>query len=136
MSSRGLRNNNPGNIRQDKDKWLGEIKPSQDPDFKQFTSMAYGYRAMFKLLNNYQKLHGCRSLSDFINRWAPPSENNTTNYISYVTRWSGVSDIETVDTQNHDKMVKIVTAMSRVENGRPADPAEVEYGWQLWRTNP
>lgn len=28
--SRGLRNNNPGNIRRDRDKWQGEIVPSQD----------------------------------------------------------------------------------------------------------
>ena len=46
--SRGLRNNNPGNIRRDRDKWQGEIVPSQDQSFKQFSSMAYGYRALIK----------------------------------------------------------------------------------------
>ena len=48
--------------------------------------MAYGYRAMIKLLQNYRKLNGCRTISDFINRWAPSVENNTSGYISRVCR--------------------------------------------------
>ena len=42
---RGLRNNNPGNIRNSSTVWVGEITPSKDKSFKQFKSMAYGYRA-------------------------------------------------------------------------------------------
>lgn len=72
--TRGLRNNNPGNIRNSKTVWQGEIVPSTDRSFKQFKTMAYGYRAMIKLLQNYRKLNGCRTISDFINRWAPPVE--------------------------------------------------------------
>ena len=77
--SRGLRNNNPGNIRHDRDKWQGEIVPSQDQSFKQFSSMAYGYRALIKLLQNYRKLHNRQTITEFINRWAPPCENNTSD---------------------------------------------------------
>lgn len=72
--SRGLRNNNPGNIRHDRDKWQGEIVPSQDKSFKQFISMAYGYRALIKLLQNYRKLHNRQTIAEFINRYAPPCE--------------------------------------------------------------
>ena len=43
---RGLRNNNPGNIRKNSDVFQGE-KTSSDKEFKQFKSMAYGYRAIF-----------------------------------------------------------------------------------------
>ena len=52
--SRGLRNCNPGNIRQSRSKFKGEVRPSRDSAFKQFESMAYGYRAMFVLLDTYQ----------------------------------------------------------------------------------
>lgn len=45
---RGLRNNNPGNIRLSSTKYQGEVQPSQDTAFKQFESMAYGYRAIFR----------------------------------------------------------------------------------------
>ena len=82
--SRGLRNNNPGNIRHDRDKWQGEIVPSQDKSFKQFSSMAYGYRALIKLLQNYRKLHNRQTIAEFINRYAPPCENNTSGYITRV----------------------------------------------------
>lgn len=36
---RGLRNNNPGNIRLSSTKYQGEVQPSQDTAFKQFESM-------------------------------------------------------------------------------------------------
>ena len=51
---RGLRNNNPGNIRRNSDVFQGE-KTSSDKEFKQFKSMAYGYRAIFKILSNYYR---------------------------------------------------------------------------------
>ena len=39
---RGLRNNNPGNIRRNSDVFQGEVNPSRDQQFKQFKTMAYG----------------------------------------------------------------------------------------------
>ena len=48
MAARGLRNNNPGNIRLSRTLWQGEIRPSQDRSFCQFRTMAYGYRALIK----------------------------------------------------------------------------------------
>ena len=56
--TRGLRNNNPGNIRKDGTHWKGEVEPSRDAAFKQFESMAWGYRAMFKCLNTYSRKYG------------------------------------------------------------------------------
>lgn len=47
---RGLRNNNPGNIRRNSDVFQGEIRPSKDKSFKQFETMPYGYRAIFRIL--------------------------------------------------------------------------------------
>ena len=76
--SRGLRNNNPLNIRLSATTvWQGEIRPSQDRSFCQFRTMAHGYRAGLKLLQNYRRKYGCRTIADFIRRWAPPTENNT-----------------------------------------------------------
>ena len=55
---RGLRNCNPGNIRQNSIVYLGEIQPSKDGAFKQFKSMEYGYRAMFVVLHTYARKRG------------------------------------------------------------------------------
>lgn len=52
---RGLRNNNPGNIRINSDLFQGEVRPSKDKSFKQFETMAYGYRAVFRILSNYYR---------------------------------------------------------------------------------
>ena len=133
MTTRGLRNNNPLNIEKSKvNPWQGEILPSADSRFAQFKSMAYGYRAAFKLLHNYQHRYGCNRLEDFINRWAPPSENNTRAYITTVAKRSGLSDISTIDTKNGEQMCKIVSAMSYMENGIPANEHDVKDGWKLF----
>lgn len=133
--TRGYRNNNPLNMRHDNDRWQGEVVPSQDGAFKQFETMAWGYRAAFKLLHNYQKNNGCRILSDFINRWAPPSENNTSAYVSTVAKRTGLSDVSEIDTLNGETMRAVVSAMSYVENGIEADEADVAAGWELFMQN-
>lgn len=133
--TRGYRNNNPLNMRHDNDKWQGEVVPSQDGAFKQFETMAWGYRAAFKLLHNYQKNNGCRILSDFINRWAPPSENNTSAYVSTVAKRAGLSDVSEIDTLDGKTMRAMVSAMSYVENGVEANEADVAAGWELFMQN-
>lgn len=133
--TRGSRNNNPLNMRHDNDRWQGEVVPSQDGAFKQFETMAWGYRAAFKLLHNYQKNNGCRILSDFINRWAPPSENNTSAYVSTVAKRAGLSDVSEIDTLKGDTMRAVVSAMSYVENGIEANEADVAAGWELFMQN-
>lgn len=132
--SRGLRNNNPLNIEKTKggNPWLGEIVPSADSRFAQFRSMAYGYRAAFKLLNNYQRTYGLDTIRKMISRWAPSNENHTDAYVETVSNRSGVPANSRVTTTNRDVMVPIVAAMSYVENGVEARMADVEAGWELF----
>lgn len=131
--SRGLRNNNPGNIRQNSDNFLGEVKPSSDPPFKQFESIEYGYRAIFVTLNTYQKKYGLSTIRAMISRWAPPEDNNHTEaYIRAVSSESGVPENSHITSTNKDVMVPIVAAMSRVENGVTANISEVQRGWDLF----
>ena len=115
-TSRGLRNNNPGNIRLSGTRYLGEVD-STDSAFKQFKSMAYGYRAMFVLLHTYQRKHHLNTLTEMISRYAPAVENHTEAYIKAVSEWSGVPATSRITATNGDIMVPIVAAMSRVENG-------------------
>lgn len=135
IMTRGFRNNNPLNMRHDNDRWQGEVVPSQDAAFKQFETMAWGYRAAFKLLHNYEKYNGCRILSDFISRWAPPSENDTAAYISTVAARAGLSASSPVDTLDGTTMLAMVSAMCYVENGIAADETEVAAGWDLFMQN-
>ena len=84
--SRGLANNNPGNIRRSKVRYKGEVQPSRDPSFKQFESLAWGYRAVFMLLHTYRVRHGLRTIREMISRWAPPSEPYRRTRASVPTR--------------------------------------------------
>jgi hypothetical protein len=130
--TRGLKNNNPGNIRFDGTRWQGEVTPSRDRSFKTFESAAWGYRAMFVVLNTYQRKYGLDTIAKMIARWAPPCENDTAAYVAAVAHWSAVDADCRVTTTNRDMMVPIVAAMSRMENGTPALPADIEAGWKLF----
>ena len=55
---RGIRNCNPGNIRRNNTKWQGLREVQTDHSFFQFESMEWGYRAMLRTLQNYQRIHG------------------------------------------------------------------------------
>lgn len=135
--TRGYRNNNPLNIEKSKGKaWQGEITPSKDERFAQFISMPYGYRAAFKLLRNYQTKHGCRLLADFINRWAPPTENATTTYIDVVCKRAGLKPETLVNTRHELLMRRLVAAMSFVENGIEPDRDDIRRGWELFKAQP
>ena len=131
MMARGLRNNNPGNIRNSSTVWQGEITPSKDKSFKQFRSMAYGYRALIKLLQNYRKLHGCQTIGDFIKRWAPPTENNTSGYNRRVCAEMHVPASHVPDVNDKATLCAFAAAISQVENTVPAIIADVEAGWNL-----
>lgn len=88
--ARGLRNNNPLNIRQsDVNKWDGEVGADSD-GFSIFSSELYGIRAAAKIVDRY-KLRGIVTLSQIIATWAPPTENDTDSYIQSVSKKTGIA---------------------------------------------
>lgn len=127
---RGLRNNNPGNIRRNSDMFQGEVNPSRDKEFKQFKTMPYGYRAMFKILSNYYRKYSLTTIRKMIGRWAPKNENNTDAYVSLVSSYSGIGPDDLISFDS-EQMIRIVAGMSRVENGREAVMSDVISGWNL-----
>ena len=130
--SRGLGNNNPGNIRRAKVRYRGEVRPSRDPEFKQFESLAWGYRAIFVLLDTYRRRYGIDTLRGMLSRWAPPSENHTETYIRAVAGDTGIDPDEPLDTRDAATMVPVAASISRVENGAKADRDEIIRGWELF----
>ena len=128
---KGYRLCNPGNIRKSTDVFQGEIIPSKDKDFKQFQTMAHGYRAMFKLLSTYYRAYSLKTIRQLISRWAPRNENNTQAYVSLVASYTGIAEDAPLMFAK-EEMVKIVAAMSRVENGREATMTQVEDGWRMF----
>ena len=129
--SRGLRNNNPLNIRRNSTKWKGLSAKQTDREFFSFVDACWGYRAAFVALHNYYLRHSLKTLRAWINRWAPPVENDTDAYVRFVSRVSGIDADAELDINDEDSMLRIVSAMSHMENGVQAEAQDVKKGWQL-----
>jgi hypothetical protein len=128
--TRGYRNKNPGNIRKTDSLWKGEVKGT-DPDFKTFSSMGYGYRAMLVTLSSYFA-KGFNTIDKIINRYAPSSENATSAYINTVSNLTGIQKDTVLSFDDKEKIKKLIAAMSYVENGIKADPLQVDEGFKLY----
>ena len=116
--TRGQRNHNPLNIRRnERTRWLGQCLRQRDREFVQFQSDLFGYRAAFRVLRSYFKLHGLCNLQQIIRRWAPPEDGNDTNsYVETVAERSGVRPLEHLAFEDEDKLIAIVSAMAWVES--------------------
>ena len=112
---------------------MGEVstEKKKDNDFEEFKDMAHGYRALIKLLQNYRRKHGLQTISDFISRWAPRTENNTSGYTTRVCREMQVPSSYVPDIDDKATMCNFAAAISLVENGIPAVMEDVEKGWEL-----
>jgi hypothetical protein len=129
MLPRGLRNNNPLNIRHNSDNFQGEIKGT-DKSFKTFSCMPYGYRAAFVILHTYL-VRGYNTIEKIVTRWAPPTENDTQHYIAVVERMTGIPRNRELTTIHGEEVILIVAMMSFMENGKNADISEVKAGFKL-----
>ena len=134
---RGIRNNNPLNIRLSKDKWQGQINGKGNIDgnsslsseraggeavFCVFSSMAYGWRAAFLLLHTYMSKYKLTTVRKIIYRWAPPNENNTAAYTNHVCYLAHLDPNQEIEFGNKLTMLQIGRAMCQVENGLQYDP--------------
>lgn len=124
---RGIRNNNPGNIRRSGAPWQGERDDIlDDSEFAVFVSPLYGIRALMKLLLTYQDRHALNTVRAIINRYAPPHENDTDAYISQVARHIGHGADETLDLHAPATLMALTQAIVTHENGR-SPPSRPKY---------
>ena len=134
--TRGLRNNNPLNIRRVAGQhWKGEILPSiQGGDgggsFVRFSSIEYGLRAAFCILDTYRRKYKAVCIEDIINRWAPPSENATSEYIRTVCRLTGFGGKERLE---ESQLPALVCAMAFVECGAHISKETILKGFRLFK---
>ena len=140
--TRGQRNNNPLNIRHSKDKWQGAAMTQTDTDFVQFETMAYGYRAAWRVLESYWKHFHCTkqyyNVKNIITRWAPPTENDTQTYIRTVLRLTGLGGNEHLPQPSRgvdtERLERLVAAMTTMECGIPygeVDMKAIREGYDL-----
>jgi hypothetical protein len=112
---RGIRNNNPTNLRHSGDKWQGMSPVQSDSGFVQFETPFYGIRAGVKNLKSYMG-RGLNTVSKIISTWAPSSENNTSSYIASVCKSLGVSP-DTPLSSDSSTLLALISAIIKHECG-------------------
>jgi len=131
---RGIRNNNPLNIRKSADRWKGLRCVQKDKTFCQFETIEWGWRAAFVILcKTYYGKYKLKTIRDIVSRWAPPKENNTPAYIRHVSDYTGIGpDRDLGDPQTHPtNWLLIGYAMAVMENGKTLPPIPMIKGFAL-----
>lgn len=116
-------NNNPGNIRDGT--WaqsqLGYV--GSNKGFAVFDSASSGFAALNNLLQNYWN-KGLTSVDSIISKWAPPSENNTSNYVNTVSNWLHVDPNATLSFGNLPSLAQSIAKYEGFSGvGNPAPVA-------------
>jgi hypothetical protein len=101
-------NNNPGNLR-----YVGQEGASQgEGGFAKFSSPEAGYQALMKQVQLDQS-RGF-TVQQFVNKYAPPNENNTSQYINQFTAALGVGSNTLISTLDPALIAKF---MAQKESG-------------------
>jgi len=116
---RGLRNNNPGNIKLTKIPWKGKIPNELNTDgtFEQFISYEYGVRALIVNIKTYYNKYGLNTVEKIITKYAPNNENKTNKYIADVRKILGLAKNQKF-VLNKTTISALIMAIDRIENGR------------------
>ena len=114
---RGIRNNNPGNIRYNGTTWVGLSLPPSDGEFCVFTEPKYGIRALARIIKVYNTKYGINTVAGIIKRWAASCENDTNAYIRSVCHQTGFGAKSELDLGDCKTMLVLVKAIVQYENG-------------------
>lgn len=123
VGARGIRNNNPGNIRKGTSAWQGMAAVQDDNAFVKFISPVYGIRALAVLLKNYQKRYGLDTVEGIISRYAPPNENITGSYVKAVADAIGVNPRQRINVTTY--LPSLIPAIIKHENGTQPYPEDL-----------
>lgn len=137
---RGIRNNNAGNIeRTDRSMWQGMSEDqSTDDRFCVFDSAKWGIRAIARTLITYQDKRKAKdgsridTVTEIIERWAPPCENPTLEYSVYIASVLNIGTHDRVDVYDYKTMRGLVESIIKFENGsQPYSRDVIDEGLRL-----
>lgn len=139
MTTRGIRNNNPGNIERNATRWQGmSSDQSRDERFIQFDHAKWGIRAIARILITYQDKRRAKdgspidTIQEIIDRWAPPFENPTDRYAHHIALVLSTGVNEVIDVYEYDTMINLVKSIIHFENGvQPYSDDTINQGLRL-----
>lgn len=115
--TRGLRNNNPGDIKLNPNNpWLGKIYNNTDGVFEQFDSMARGIRALGKVLDSYAR-RGLNTVASIVPEFSATDQEA---YVANLCEWLNVAPDQFIDVRDPQNRFKLVRAIILQEQGQAA----------------
>jgi hypothetical protein len=116
-------------MRRSDNPWQGKISfdNSTDNEFEQFETPELGIRAATINLRSYYD-RGIKTIRDIVSTWAPPSENNTSSYITNVAQRMGISPDAEVNVKDDTTVERLIAAMAKSEIGRDVDLSVIRNG--------
>lgn len=127
---KGIRNNNPGNIKNTSIPWKGVVV-GHGGTFEQFQHIGYGLRALITNLQTYHN-EGTQTIKDIISKWAPPSNNPTQQYIKVVSNQVGVPADKKIKF-SQSNVFSMTRAIVDVECGRDSGMVKDKHIKQAMR---
>jgi hypothetical protein len=121
--TRGNRNNNPGNLIDSGDNWRGLSEVRNDGKFYRFKSKFFGTRALGITLLNFEKIHGLNTVNGIINRYAPPNENDTDAYQTFVSEKIGID--KNIEFNVGLLLPQLMKSIIKFENGKNIVPNDI-----------
>ena len=108
--------NNPFNIKTNSaNKWKGKTTV-KGATFESFDTLENGVRAGIIILRNYFLKYNLKTIQGIISRFAPNNENDTQNYVNFVSDQMKIAPDETI-TANKETLWKLSQAICKMENG-------------------
>lgn len=127
---RGIRNNNPGNMRE------AVGIPYKVPKVDGFACFETPLQGMFSLLclfDRYIEVHRWVSVYDFVTHYAPSSENDTNQYIKLIMAKLGKSGLEPrhtpTNTSTREGAMLFAKIITHIENGMPLKALRPDGQW-------
>ena len=133
---RGIRNNNPLNLRISNNPWLGKVTHNTDGAFEQFTTMEYGIRAAMRnvktIVQRRAKQGQATNVSQLIHVWAPASDgNNERVYCRTIADKTGIQPYDEINIQDKNFFCLLIYGMAYQENGQAIPMGKISSAYVL-----
>lgn len=119
---RNWRNNNPGNV------VPGEVSKrngaiGKAAGFSAFPTYEEGHKA---LLDSLLNVHGNKDIPKLMEKFAPPFQNNTKRYISFIRKETGVKDNKKIKDFTKEEFEKLWRSIEKMEGSRPGKISPIQ----------
>lgn len=121
-------NHNPTNIIKSSAQWEGKtltplkiIVEGRNTRFEAFENDYFGIRAALLNLKNGYFNKGKNTLEKIISKWAPATENNTTNYINTAVKLTDWDKDKVINEKNNAEMFILLKTIAKIDGGFNGD---------------